>query len=73
MATQLLNRHWPRYLIGITLVISLLLHATGDGPWIVVQKLEQWIYDSRLVALMPQSRDPHIVILDIDEKSLSEY
>ncbi|WP_424192519.1 CHASE2 domain-containing protein [Ampullimonas aquatilis] len=73
MATQLLNRHWPRYLIGITLVISLLLHATGYGPWIVVQKLEQWIYDSRLVALMPQSRDPHIVILDIDEKSLSEY
>ena len=56
--------------IGLALVACLLVDAAG---WIEVRaltQLERWAYDARVRLFLPRTRDPHIVIVDIDEKSL---
>jgi adenylate cyclase len=57
--------------IGLALVACLLVDAAG---WIEVRaltQLERWAYDARVRLFLPRTRDPRIVIVDIDEKSLS--
>jgi adenylate cyclase len=57
--------------IGLALVACLLVDAAG---WIEVRaltQLERWLYDARVGLFLPRTRDPRIVIVDIDEKSLS--
>jgi len=61
--------------IGLSLLIALffILHANKSLEWHFINELELKIYDSRLAFTMPQtSDDSRIVIVDIDEKSLSE-
>jgi adenylate cyclase len=56
--------------IGLALVACLLFDAAG---WIEVRsltKLERWAYDARVRLFLPRTRDPRIVIVDIDERSL---
>ena len=56
--------------IGLALVGCLLVDAAG---WIEIgalTQLERWVYDARVRLLLPRKRDPRIVIVDIDEKSL---
>ena len=57
--------------IGLALVACLIVDAAG---WIEVRalpQLERWAYDARVRLFLPQTRDPRIVIVDIDERSLS--
>jgi len=57
--------------IGLALVAWVLVDAAG---WIEVRaltQLELWAYDARVRLFLPRTRDPRIVIVDIDEKSLS--
>ena len=57
--------------IGLALVAGVLVDAAG---WINVPglpQLERWAYDARVRLFLPRTRDPRIVIVDIDEKSLS--
>ncbi|MFL6663864.1 MAG: CHASE2 domain-containing protein, partial [Rhizobacter sp.] len=53
-------------------LVFALLHATGVLRIGVLQRLDDIIYDARLRATMPRTLDNRIVIVDIDEKSLSE-
>ena len=56
--------------IGLALVACLLADAAG---WIEVpalNQLERWAYDARVRLFLPRARDPRIVIVDIDERSL---
>lgn len=53
-------------------MVFALLHAMHVLPLGVLQRLDDIIYDARLRATMPQTLDERIVIVDIDEKSLSE-
>ena len=56
--------------IGLALVACVLVDAAG---WIEVRaltQLELWAYDARVRLFLPRTRDPRIVIVDIDEKSL---
>jgi adenylate cyclase len=56
--------------IGLALVACLLVEAAG---WIELgglAQLERWAYDARVRLFLPRTRDPHIVIVDIDERSL---
>ncbi len=68
-----LRRHWPRILVTFLPLVFAWLHATGVLRLDVLQRLDNIIYDARLRATMPRTLDPRIVIVDIDEKSLSEY
>ena len=59
-----------RVLAGLLLTVLACLQA---GDWVrmpMVGHLDRWIYDNR-VRLQQSPRDERIVIVDIDEKSLS--
>ncbi len=62
---------WLRIGIGVALVLSFLLHEAEITQFRGLQQLELWAYDTRLRLFMPKTLDQRIVILDIDEKSLS--
>jgi adenylate cyclase len=67
-----LLRHWPRIAVTLLPLIFALLHAVGILRLGVLDRLDNIIYDSRLMATMPKTLDDRIVIVDIDEKSLAE-
>ena len=59
--------------VGFSFTAVALLHVLGFAPSEVVKRLDYLIYDVRLraEAQLPEL-DPRIVIVDIDEQSLSE-
>ena len=69
-----ITKHLARMIIGLVVVAVFLAHAIE--PWglrlPLLANLEAIVYDTRLQLTMPQTVDPRIVILDIDEKSLAE-
>ena len=67
-----LVKHWPRIAVTMLPVVIALLHAVGAVQLNMLQRLDDIIYDTRLTASMPKTLDDRIVIVDIDEKSLSE-
>ncbi|MEJ8835701.1 CHASE2 domain-containing protein [Ramlibacter sp. AN1133] len=68
----LLARHWSRIAITLLPLVFALLHAVGVLPMQFLHRLDAILYDARLRATMPQTLDPRVVIVDIDEKSLAE-
>lgn len=69
---QALSRHGPRIAVTLLPLILAVLHAVGVVPMGLLQRLDDLIYDTRLRATMPATLDARVVIVDIDEKSLSE-
>jgi adenylate cyclase len=67
-----LLKHWRRMLVTLIPLVFGLLHADGVLHLDVLQRLDDIIYDARLRATMPRTRDERVVIVDIDEKSLAE-
>jgi adenylate cyclase len=59
-----------RTALSLALVVLLLLHASGDLPLPLLNRLEQLAYDARLRLTMPGGVDTNIVIVDLDEASL---
>jgi adenylate cyclase len=66
------KKHALRIFVGSCLLLLFLLHAAGLLRLALVQNLELWSYDHRLLRTMPGTVDDRIVIVDIDEKSLAE-
>ncbi len=64
--------HWPRVAVTLLPLLVALLHAVGAVRIDVLQRFDDIIYDARLRATSPNTPDPRIVIVDIDEKSLAE-
>jgi adenylate cyclase len=60
---------------GVTALLLLLalLHASGLLALAPLTRLDEAIYDLRLRATMPRTLDERVVIVDIDEASLSRY
>ena len=58
-------------LLMATLLVAL-LHATGLRPLRFITEFDLAIADARLRALMPHTFDERVVIVDVDEKSLTE-
>ena len=67
-----LSKHGPRIAVTLLPLLLAVLHAVGVLPMGVLQRLDDIIYDARLRATMPATRDERVVIVDIDEKSLAE-
>jgi adenylate cyclase len=57
-------------LLGFALALTL-MHASGLVPLRPLQQLDLAIDDARLRSSMPGTRDPRIVIVDIDDASLA--
>ena len=60
-----------RILVSLLPLLFALGHASRFLPWNLALRLDNIIYDARLRLTMPQTFDDRIVIVDIDEKSLS--
>jgi len=60
-----------RVAAGLAIVLVFLVHEAEWYQLRFLQQLELWAYDARLRVFMPNTLDPRIVILDIDEKSLN--
>lgn len=61
-----------RILISLSLVVPFLLHAAGAFRLDFLEQLENIAYDVRLNLTLPNTIDERIVIVDLDEASLSE-
>ena len=61
-----------RILFSLTILLFLVLHALGIVEWKFINALENKAYDIRLEFTMSNMVDSRIVIVDIDEQSLSE-
>jgi adenylate cyclase len=63
----------PRALAGLAIIGIFLLHPLTDfgmSTFTLLPKLEGFAYDARLRLTLPNSADPQVVIIDIDETSL---
>lgn len=61
-----------RIFTGFAITLFLVLNAAGVFNMEFIKRLELWTYDYRLNLTMPKGQDTRIVIVDIDERSLSE-
>lgn len=66
-----MRRHWPRIAITLLPVLLALAHAAGLWRLDAIDRLDHLIYDTRLRATMPGTLDPRIVIVDVDDASLT--
>ncbi|WP_218509610.1 CHASE2 domain-containing protein [Variovorax sp. dw_308] len=65
-----LLKHWQRILITLVPVALVLTHAVLMPRRPFIDSLDSFVYDWRLRATMPQTLDPRIVIVDIDDASI---
>ncbi|MEJ8858376.1 adenylate/guanylate cyclase domain-containing protein [Variovorax robiniae] len=65
-----LLKHWQRILITLVPVALVLIHAVALPRRPFIDSLDSYVYDWRLRATMPQTLDPRIVIIDIDDASI---
>ncbi len=61
-----------RLLLSLILLLALLIDTSGLYHYPFLQKLENWTYDARLNFTRPDTLDDTVVIVDIDETSLTK-
>jgi adenylate cyclase len=67
---QLSINTWIRIGAGLLVVLAFFVNEAEWFQYRFVQQMELWAYDTRLRLFLPNTLDPRVVILDIDEKSL---
>lgn len=67
-----MKQHFARIVVGLAITLFFLGYAAKFYRVGFIDQLDSIIYDARLNLTLPGNGDPRIVILDIDEKSLSE-
>ncbi|NOT14599.1 MAG: adenylate/guanylate cyclase domain-containing protein [Methylotenera sp.] len=67
-----MSQHMTRLGLSLSILLIFLLNTSGVLPISAMDRLENFSYDTRLTALMPNTIDERVVIIDIDEKSLKE-
>jgi adenylate cyclase len=67
-----LKKYLTRILLGLALALFFLGHVTKIYQMPLIGALDAFTYDARLRMTMPGGIDERIVILDLDEKSLTE-
>ncbi|MEK6805651.1 MAG: adenylate/guanylate cyclase domain-containing protein [Pseudomonadota bacterium] len=60
-----------RLLISGLVLILFMIHSAGWLPLRLLDTIENFTYDARILLTMPRTLDPRVVIIDIDEKSLA--
>ncbi|MDX1432683.1 MAG: adenylate/guanylate cyclase domain-containing protein [Gammaproteobacteria bacterium] len=72
MFREYVSRHWVRVLVSLVILGFFLVHVAKWHEWRIIHRLDNIAYDLRLLVTMPEDVDERIVIVDIDEKSLTE-
>ena len=68
----MLKKRILRYSLGLLITFFLFSNASGIIPLRFIDTLENLSYDFRLQLTLPDEVDKQVVIIDIDEKSLTE-
>jgi adenylate cyclase len=68
---QLLTKYGARWTFALLMVVMACMLALGLLPTRTIERLDLYAYDLRMQVHKPQL-DPRIVVVDIDQKSLSE-
>lgn len=68
----LASKRLLRVLVSLVIVTMLILHSAGIVRLGMLDRLEAWSYDARLLMTLPHEIDPRVVIIDIDEASLKQ-
>ncbi|OUL58760.1 CHASE2 domain-containing protein [Pseudoalteromonas ulvae] len=71
MTAETVKKYLSRIVISASVFIMLAIHTSGHVNWSIITKVENYLYDLRLLMTMEQSVDQRVVIIDIDEKSLT--
>ncbi|OSM05234.1 CHASE2 domain-containing protein [Magnetofaba australis] len=66
------RRYLIRHILSAAILTLFLMNSSGLLHLAPVAHLENFLYDARLNATLPNEIDPRIVIVDIDERSLKE-
>lgn len=61
-----------RYVLGALITALFVFHATGINSFGLIDRLENFAYDTRLALTLPGGIDERIVIVDVDERSLNK-
>ena len=67
-----LRRHGRRIVLTLAPVLLALLALAQQAELRVLERIDHFIYDTRLRATMPRTPDERIVVVDIDDRSLAE-
>lgn len=68
---KLMRGRAARLGISAFVLLFFLLHGFGFFTWGVLTQVENFLYDWRVRVTMPNTQDPRVVIVDIDERSLA--
>lgn len=66
------RKHWLQIVLSTLLLVAFTGHAARWWALPAVGRLDLFLYDTRLALTMPNTVDPRVVVVDIDEKSLAE-
>lgn len=69
--THLARNAVARLCLSALALAPFLLHGSGWLSWGLLTQAEHFFYDARLRLTLPDTVDPRIVIVDIDERSLA--
>ena len=75
MLTKIINRlqkQLPLVMVGLLITSAFLFEKISDYNSAALDKIENFLYDVRILMTMPGGVDERIVIVDIDEKSLAK-
>lgn len=67
----MLRKHWPQIILGLLCFMLLAAHITSVLRLPAVERLDAYLYDTRVRFSAASAPDPRIAIIDIDEKSLA--
>ncbi len=62
-----------RSIITILVLIPFSMHLFSVDGFNFLNQMEYWAYDTKVSLTMPNTKDENLVIIDIDEKSMSEF
>lgn len=68
----MLRQQLPRMVLSLLITALLVSYGMGALRLSLLDRLEAWSYDTRLLLSMPHEQDPRVVIIDIDEASLKQ-
>ncbi|MGB1109641.1 MAG: CHASE2 domain-containing protein, partial [Gammaproteobacteria bacterium] len=68
-----MNQHTIiRFGLSLVLIALAVLHASGHMRITPLDRLDAFLYDSRLIASLPNTKDHRVIVVDLDEESLAE-
>ncbi|QDQ26278.1 adenylate/guanylate cyclase domain-containing protein [Chitinimonas arctica] len=67
-----LRKYWLQLLLSLGVLVFFFGYAAEIWRPRVIQQIDLWLYDARVVSTMPEGEDPRVVVVDLDEKSLAE-